>query len=175
MNLKSENKNKTKKLVLLGMLAAVAVVLSSLENLLPPLPFLPPGSKAGFSNIITMYAAGAFGLPGAIGISLIKALFALMTRGAAAFLTSLCGGLLSTLIMALLLMKKSPFGFIGVGVAGSAAHQTGQFLVCSLLIGEAAFVYLPFMLLAGAVTGCVTGALLYLILPALTRLTVYND
>ena len=39
---------------LTGLLAALALALSFLEGLLPPLPFLTPGAKLGLSNIFTM-------------------------------------------------------------------------------------------------------------------------
>ena len=69
---------------LTGLLAALALALSFLEGLLPPLPFLPPGAKLGLSNIVTMYAAGTLGLPYAVFLALLKGGFALLTRGAVA-------------------------------------------------------------------------------------------
>ena len=44
-----------------GILAAVALVLSLLESLLPPIPGMPPGAKLGLSNIVSMYAVGNLG------------------------------------------------------------------------------------------------------------------
>ena len=72
--------------------AALAIVLSALENLIPPLPMMPPGAKLGLSNIVTMFAAGTFGLIPALAIALLKALFAGATRGVTALLMSLAGG-----------------------------------------------------------------------------------
>lgn len=169
--MKTVSKNPARSAALLGMLGALAVLLSWIENALPPFPFLPPGGKAGFSNILTMYAAGALGLADALCIVLIKAFFTLATRGVSAFLMSLCGGLLSVLVMAAALKSKSPFGCVGVGIAGAAAHQGAQFCVSLALIGNAAVFYLPFMLIMAVTAGCTTGGILYAILPVLERLT----
>ena len=88
-------KKKAEHIALIGLLGALALVLGILENLLPPLPGMPPGAKAGLSNLVTMFAAGAIGLPAALFIAAIKGLFAFLTRGVSAGLMSLCGGLLS--------------------------------------------------------------------------------
>ena len=39
----------------LALLFALSVVLMLLENMIPPLPALPPGVKLGLSNIAIMY------------------------------------------------------------------------------------------------------------------------
>ena len=54
-------KKKAEHIALIGLLGALALVLGILENLLPPLPGMPPGAKAGLSNLVTMFAAGAIG------------------------------------------------------------------------------------------------------------------
>ena len=96
-------KTKTQKIALTGVLAAQALALSFLENLLPALPFLPPGVKLGLSNIVTMFCAGSLGFTTAFCVTVIKSLFVFLTRGATAFFMSLGGGLLSTLAMCLMI------------------------------------------------------------------------
>ena len=57
----------TKKTAFLGMMAALALVLSFLEGMLiPDIPFLPVGAKPGLSNVVTMFVASTMGFPGAI-------------------------------------------------------------------------------------------------------------
>ncbi len=109
-------------MALLGLLAALALALSFLEGLLPALPV--PGAKLGLSNIVTMYALTALSLPAALGITAVKAVFALL-RGGSAFLMSAAGGLLSTLVMALCLrLFRGKMGDIGIGIAGAVAPIT---------------------------------------------------
>ncbi|MEG1017881.1 MAG: Gx transporter family protein, partial [Oscillospiraceae bacterium] len=40
---------------MMGMLFALAIALSYLENMLPPIAGAVPGIKLGLSNIVTMY------------------------------------------------------------------------------------------------------------------------
>ncbi len=167
-------KLNTKKVALLGILGALALVLSFTESLLmPQVTFLPPGAKPGLSNIITMFAASTMGFGGAIYIVLIKSLFAFITRGATAFFMSLAGGLLSMAAMLILLKVKS-VSLIGVGVVSSCCHNLGQLLVSVILTGtKAIFNYAPFLLIFAVVTGVVTGTVLKVVMPKLERIK-YN-
>lgn len=144
---KTSNQSRTAKIALLGVLGAEALVLSYFENLIPAVPGLPPGAKPGFSNIITMFAVSKTGLASALYITLLKALFALLTRGVTAFFMSLTGGILSTLMMALLVKsKKQIFGCTGIGILCAEAHNCGQLIVCLILTGTKAVLgYAPIL------------------------------
>ena len=162
---------QTQKLALCALLCALAVVLSGLEALIPPLPMLPPGAKLGLSNIVTMFAAGSVGILPALFIALFKALFAGLTRGLVAGAMSLAGGLCSTMAMALLFRRAAKqVGLIGVGVAGALTHNLAQLGVAFLLAGGAVAFYLPWLLLFALLTGTLTGLLLRSILPLLERI-----
>lgn len=101
-------KSKSGRVAFTALLAALALALSFLEGLLPPLPMMPPGAKLGLSNLATMYAAGSLGLPSALFLAVFKGAFALVTRGGMAGLMSLSGGVVSTVVMWLLLKKPTP-------------------------------------------------------------------
>lgn len=154
-----------------GLLAALALALSALEGMLPPIPMLPPGAKLGISNLATMYAAGAVGLGPALCIAVLKGLFAGMTRGVTALLMSLSGGVLSTLVMWLLLHKKGkPFGMVGLGVAGALSHNAAQLCIAALLTTPAVAWYIPWLIVFGVVSGILTGLVLRAVMPFLDRL-----
>ena len=165
---------KTSFIALVAVLGAQALALSYLENFIPAVPGLPPGAKPGFSNIVTMFAASSLGLPGALCITLIKSVFAGITRGATAFLMSGAGGLFATIVMVLLLrMQKNPFGIMGISVMAAIAHNAGQLLVACWISGTPALVagYGPFLLLFAVLTGAVTGTILRIVMPALQKQT----
>jgi heptaprenyl diphosphate synthase len=149
-----------KRAALLGLLAALAAALSAFEGVLPPLPFLPPGAKAGLSNIAVLAAAWGAGIPGALAVACFKGASAFFTRGAAAGLMSLSGGLASALVMAAV-AKSRRSGFVGAGLWGALFHNLAQLAAAGVLIGHAAVYYLPaFMLMslcAGPVTGLIAG------------------
>lgn len=164
-----------RRVALTGILSAEAIALSALEMLIPPVPFLPPGARPGFSNIVTMFAAREFGCSGALPVALIKSLFVLVTRGPSAFLMSLCGGLLSTGVMCLCFrFNRRALGIIGISVLSSAAHNLGQLGAACLLTGTPAlYTYLPALMLFAVFMGTVTGILLAAILPALEKQRKY--
>lgn len=163
-----DDKRPVFRLALTGLLAALAVTLSFLEGLLPVLPV--PGARLGLSNLATMTALSLMGLPSALGVTAVKALFALL-RGGTAFWMSLCGGLLSTLVMAACIRLLSRrIGFIGTGILGAAAHNGGQLLAAMLLLDTSLLYYAPFLLLAAVAAGTLTGLTLQLVFPKLHSL-----
>ena len=167
---------RTSFIALVAILAAQALVLSYLENFIPAVPGLPPGAKPGFSNIVTMFAASTLGFPGAICITIIKSIFAGITRGATAFFMSACGGILATIVMVLLLkIKKNPFGIMGISIMSAIAHNVGQLIVACIISGTPALVYGygPLLLLFAVITGAITGTILKIVMPALMKQSKY--
>ena len=163
----------TRKVAFSGILCALALALSAVEMMIPPLPMLPPGAKLGLSNLVTMYAAESLWLFPALTIALLKGLFAGTVRGFTAMLMSLSGGLLSTFVMWLLLkLPKRPFGYIGLGVAGAMAHNGAQLFIAALMTTPAVVYYVPWLILFGALTGTLTGFALGVLSPALNKLNL---
>ena len=159
----------TQKTALLGILCAQALAVSALEGMLPA--FLPlPGAKPGFSNIVTMFCVSSLGVPYALAVTLFKAVFALITRGSVAFFLSLSGGLLSLALMAVFLrIRPGVLGLTGVGVVCALAHNAGQLLTASVILGEELFSLAPLLALMSVVTGLLTGTALKLTLPFFKR------
>lgn len=166
------NKNISKKVAVGAMLCALAVAISFLESLIPPITGFPPGAKPGFSNIVVMFSAADLGIGQTFVITLFKAVFAGVTRGATAFFMSLAGGLFST-VSALLLLRQNrlKLGFIGIGIVCAVCHNLAQLFVACIIAGtaELAVSYGPFLLLAATFTGFLTGTALKYILPVLNK------
>ncbi len=159
------------KTALGAILCAQALVLGFFESLIPPLPFLPPGAKPGFSNIITMFAAGSLGLPQALIITLVKGGFAFITRGFTAGIMSLSGGILSTLAMWLLLRyANNKLGLVGISVICALCHNAGQLGAAAVITGSGDIIfYAPALAVFGIVTGAVTGITLNAVMPVLEK------
>ena len=163
---------KARKTALLGILCAQAIALSFLENLIPSLPFLPPGAKPGFSNIVIMFSAGSLGIPQSVAIAVFKAVFAGITRGMTAFFMSLCGGLAATAAALILLRSQNiKLGYTGISMICAVCHNTAQLCVaCVIASTPRLFLsYGPFLLLAAAATGFLSGTVLKLVMPALEK------
>lgn len=163
-----------KKVSLLGILGAISLVLGLFESiLLPDIPFLPVGAKPGLSNVVIMYTASVMGFPGAVYITLIKAVFAFVTRGATAGFMSFCGGFLSMCAVCILVkMKGKVFSFLGIGVMGAVMHNMGQLLAACVISGTFALLnYGKYLLIFAVITGTVTGSMLLLLMPRLEKVS----
>ncbi len=160
---------KTKKVVLTAMLFAVALVLSIVESMIPSVPIPVPGVKFGLSNIVIMYSLFFLGKSTAFTLAVLKATFAVITRGAVAGLLSFTGGIFSILIMIILMcIFKDNISYFILSVFGAVFHNIGQFTAISIVyVGMNLWFYLPFLLILGVVAGIVTSSLLKFILPAL--------
>lgn len=156
--------DKAYRLTLDACLAAVAMMLSFLETLLPlPLPL--PGLRLGLCNVAVMLALFHIGVPDAACISLCRILLSWLLFGnLSGFLFSLGGGACSFLALWLMRRCGDAVSRPCASVAGAAAHMLGQSLVCALLYGSAVlFRYLPFLLLASIPLGALTGLLVLLV------------
>ena len=163
--------SKTKTVCVFGILGALALVLGAFENIIfPEVPFLPAGAKVGLSNIVTMFAGSTFGFFGALYIALLKALFAFITRGAVAGAMSLCGGILSVIVLSLLLKKeRKSISFVGIGVLCAVFHNLGQLLCSCALSGAAMLGYGKYLLVFAIISGSLTGVVLNAVMPRLVR------
>ena len=164
-------RTRTRRLALLGLFSAGALLLSFLESLLPPMPFLPPGAKLGLSNIAVMLAVGLFSLPQVLSVVVIKAGFALLTRGVTAGIFSFAGGVVSACVMFLLWhLPQKEVSFVTISVSGAICHNIAQLCVSAALLGSsAAFYYLPVVLTASVVFGIVNGIFVRPLVKALQR------
>ena len=149
----------TKKIALCAVLTALALGLSTLENLFPINFLIPlPGVKLGLANIVTVFALYELGaLPALlilIGRCFLGALFA---GNFNALLFSLMGGLLAMLVM-IGLKHLSALSLYGVSIGGAAAHNIGQICAAMINLGNTLVLgYLPLLLAVSLFTGALTG------------------
>lgn len=147
---------KTKRLVLLAMLTAVAMILSYVESLLPSVGI--PGVKMGLANIAVIFALFRFGWKEAAALSLVRVVFVSLLFGSVgAMLYSLAGAVLSLAVMALL-RRIDRFSTVGISVAGGVAHNAGQILMAMLILQTKQLLgYLPVLAVSGIAGGVLTG------------------
>ena len=162
---------KTHEIALSGLLFALAMALSFIEGTLM-IPGLMPGMKLGLANIVVMYALFFMGAKQALVLDLLKALFVFLVSGWTAGFLSLCGGLLSLLVMWILYyhFPVRPTWYI-LSVCGALFHNVGQLLGASVILSSTmSLYYAPIMLILGLVMGAVTSVTLRAILPALGKI-----
>ena len=148
---------ETKRIVHMGMLIALAMILSFIESQIPAFIAIP-GMKIGLANIAIVFALYTLGFRNALVVSLIRVVLSALLFGSVVSLAySLAGALLSLAGMALL-RKSTLFGVVGVSVSGAVLHNLGQIGVAWLILKTQALVYyLPFLLFSAVAGGVVIG------------------
>lgn len=153
-----------KKTALLGMLVALAFVLSYIETLIP-VNLGIPGAKLGLANLVVMVALYTLGTKEAFGLSMVRILLTGLTFSSmAAMLYSFAGGLLSFAVMALM-KKTKKLSVTGVSVLGGIAHNAGQIFVAMWMLDTATLIYyLPVLAITGVASGTVIGLLAVMVI-----------
>ena len=148
-----------RKIALIGILAAIAIVLSIAESFVPSIGI--PGVKIGLGNIVILIVLYEIGIKEAIFINLLRVLITGLVRGtflSMGFLMSLTGAVLSLGIMILFYLVFKKFSIVSVSVVGSIFHVFGQILIAIAFLGTAyiAF-YFPFIALSAIAAGVFVG------------------
>jgi heptaprenyl diphosphate synthase len=148
---------KIQKLTLLGLCASVALLLSYVEAMIPPLFSAIPGIKMGLPNVVIVFVLYRYGVRDASFVSVVRLIIVAMLFGTVTtFMYSLAGAVLSLLVMAIL--KKLDFlSTVGVSVAGGVCHNIGQIIVAMILLNTAEIGYYMIVL---AITGTIAGILI---------------
>ena len=141
----------------MGLLVALAMILSYVESLIPAFVAVP-GVKVGLANIVVIFALYTLGPVEALTVSLLRVILSSFLFGSVlSLLYSLSGALLS--LGGMIVMKKLKiFSTLVVSVTGGVLHNVGQILVAWLVLEtDVLLYYLPVLILSGVVTGAVIG------------------
>lgn len=149
---------KPKKLALLSLLTAMALIIFIIELRMPDL--LPiPGVKLGLANIITVYAVYSFNGKETVLLVVSRVLLgSLFSGNVPALIYSLAGALLCLAGM-LLLRKVIPIDYIWLcSIIGAILHNTGQIAVAVVnMQSYAVLSYYPLLVISGSIAGLFTG------------------
>ena len=159
--------SRTKRIVLLSVFTALAMIFSYVESLIP-FYFGAPGMKLGLPNICIVVIMFTAGEVFAFIVNLLRiVLTALLFTNVFSLLFSMAGALLSFLLM-VIFKRLFKLSVLSVSLFGGIAHNTGQLLLAVFIVKEyAVLFYLPPLLLSGAVTGFLTGLIARLMIPRL--------
>ncbi len=146
-----------RRVALTGLLAALALIFSYVEALVPFNAGVP-GIKLGLANLVPLIILYRLDARYAFAANLIRVFLAgLLFSGMFAALYSLAGSVTSFLVM-YLLKKTNLFSMIGVSTAGGVFHNIGQLCVAILAVsGPQLIHYLPVLIISGMVAGIIVG------------------
>lgn len=146
-----------KKTADMGLFLALALILSYVESLMP-LSFGIPGIKLGLPNLIVVLLLYRGGARQAALINFLRIMLSgFLFSNLYGILYALAGAVFS--FGAMLLGKRTGwFSVVGVSVLGGVLHNIGQIIVAMVVV-ETFYVgyYIPFLIVAGTVTGAVLG------------------
>lgn len=145
------------KITLCGLMTALAMVFSYIENLIPiPIPVY--GIKLGVANIAIIGMLYSIGWKEALIVNVLRiTLTAMMFGNLNSFLFSIAGGMLSILVM-IILKSLNIFSQIAVSIAGGVSHNIGQIIAAMLIMETPVIIYyLPVLMIAGIIAGVITG------------------
>jgi heptaprenyl diphosphate synthase len=147
-------------------MTALAIVFGYIEHLIP-LPIGIYGIKLGIANLVTVVMLYALNAYSAFSINTVRIVLCSMLFGSfTSFWYSIVGGLLSFFVM-IILKKTNKFSPMGISICGAIAHNIGQISVAIVILEEFKIaLYLPILLISGAITGAIIGILSIILLKA---------
>ena len=147
------NHAELKRIALVSVSAALAILLSYVEFLIPPVFAAVPGIKLGLPNVVIMYLMYTLGFRYAAPVSIVRLFVSSMLFGMTMLPYSLAGAVLSLCLMGVL-KRFDKLSTVGVSVAGGVAHNIGQVLVAMVLLDTPQIAYYVIVL---ALTGTAAG------------------
>ncbi len=160
----------TKKIVNHSMLLTIALILSYIESLIP-FGFGIPGIKLGLANLAVVLCMYCLGAKEALLLNFMRILLSgFMFGNLYSIIYSLAGGILSFLIM-WVAKKLNIWSIGGVSVLGGVSHNIGQILIAAFVVKTAGvFYYIPYLMIAGVLTGWLIGLITKLVIPYFERI-----
>ena len=160
-----------KRLTTLALLTAIALTIFMVEAQLPPLAPIP-GIKLGLANIVTLYAVFVLGPGDALLILCARCFLGAVFSGQMMTLFySAGGGLLAWCVMVGLRRVFSREQLWVLSPIAAIFHNLGQLLVAAAIMRTwVVMAYLPYLLIAGVITGLFTGVAAQFLIGKLEKL-----
>jgi len=150
---------KSKKVALYGIFLAYILVMGFIERMIP-MDGIAPGMRLGLANVVIVVSLYLFPARDTFLLVILKCIITSMLSGSVMALFYSMSGSLASMIVMQLLIRAQGVSPIGVSVAGAALHNIAQITVARLIFGTwGIFIYLPFLLAVGTVSGILVGIL----------------
>lgn len=174
MNTKKQS--PIRRLTMLALCAAIALILSLVEMAIPSLSPVP-GVKIGLPNIMTLVVFYLYDRRSALAVLLTRVVLASIFAGQLMMLPySLSGGLLCFAVCALILRAFPLKRLWLLSMIGAVCHNIGQILAAIVLTSTPEIIwYLPVLLVSGLISGLITGFAAQYVLLHWTKLKWHRD
>lgn len=149
---------KLKKLTVLAMLTAVALIIFTVEAQIPAIVPIP-GVKLGLANIVTVFAVFAIGAKEGAAVLFCRVFLGAVFAGNFSTIFYSAAGGVCAIAVAIGLKRILTVKQIWVaGCLGAVAHSVGQ-MAAAVAIAQTPglMIYLPVLIAISILTGCITG------------------
>ena len=141
-----------------GVLAALALVLSYIETFIP-LPVPVPGIKLGLANVAVLVALELIDVKSALFVAAIKVLAAGFLFGNPLMMAYSAGGTILAFAFMVALSRIRGLSVVLVAIVGAVFHNVGQLAVASAILGTPlVWATAPLLVIAACITGALSGA-----------------
>ena len=148
----------TKAVATLGVSLALALILSYIEVLIPPMVSAVPGIKIGLANIITLFLLYRLGAREAITVAASRVVLAALLFGSALSLAYSASGAALAIAVMIILRASGRFSAVGVSIGGAVAHNVGQVVCAVIILGTREIGYYAVVLsVSGVLSGIFVG------------------
>lgn len=156
-------KNVSRKIALSGLFLALALIVSLVENLIPPVVPALPYAKLGLGNVVLLACFLLVGVGEGCVVLVLKCVFAALFAGNISMLIWSLPSACAAYAVMVLLSRTRAFSVTGLSVAGGMIHNAMQIAVAVGVVGASVAAYLPYMVLAGGIAGLVTGLICHFV------------
>lgn len=165
----------TRKIARCALMLAASLIISLIENMLPPLVPVLPYAKLGLSNVVLLACFLTVGFKEGFLVLILRCLLnAVFSGNYSALLWSVPSSLASYILMAFMIRLKI-FSVAATSATGGMTHNLTQILVAAAIIGDSVFLYLPYMLVLGGLAGLFTGVCCHFCLANAKRVNKSKD
>lgn len=147
----------TKKVSVIGLFTAMALLLSCIENMLPFRTGIP-GIKLGIANLIIVIIFYFLPSGEVLSISLLRVFFLSVFSGSPFTTAFSFTGAIASFFAMYISYRRNSFSPVGISIIGGVTHNLAQLLISTLLLNTPAFLwYSPVLLISGIITGLING------------------
>lgn len=147
----------TKKVSVIGLFTAMALLLSCIENMLPFRTGIP-GIKLGIANLIIVITFYFLPSGEVLSISLLRVFFLSVFSGSPFTTAFSFTGAIASFFAMYISYRRNSFSPVGISIIGGVTHNLAQLLISTLLLNTPAFLwYSPVLLISGIITGLING------------------
>lgn len=164
---------QVKTLSKIALLLALALIIGTIENLMPPILPVLPYVKIGFSNIIIIIAILILNWKYSLLIFAIKSiLIPIFLGNPIMILYSLPSSIIAVLISSILLKTKK-ISIPSTSTISAIIFNIVQLFVASLMTNNLVWGYSPYFVIIGSISGFGTGILTYLMIKYLPEKVLF--